>query len=176
MGNQHFTTQETLMEKDEVPLQSSGSDRAFQKPDLGGHWLGDYGAHGLEIVYIVHEGSRVNAYKVIGDVNVPAGRLSFAMKLDEATGTRGEGDIRIAQHGFVNPSWAAGRIEVKSPDMFLFYWSSVVRRFTRLHESPSSHPQLTRPYFLPGFGTEPRAAQPTTAPDEDFFANTSAWR
>ncbi|CAL1705786.1 unnamed protein product [Somion occarium] len=52
---------------------------------LEGIWLGGYGAHGTEVLFLEwsSEGKEVRAWKVTGDVNVPRGAISWRFEVAE---------------------------------------------------------------------------------------------
>lgn len=93
---------------------------------LSGVYVGAFGAHGPELVQLVRstiEGEEwVVATKITGDVNVPAGEVSFKAKIGKANrvSTAGVyppefgvmhrylGEGRVAQEGFRNPKMVSG--------------------------------------------------------------------
>lgn len=97
---------------------------------LSGLYLGSFGPHGPELLQLVRtmvDGEEmVQATKLTGDANVPAGLVSFRAKVgrkhrldgrdvypDELSITaryRGEG--RVAQKGFSQPRWVDGELLV----------------------------------------------------------------
>lgn len=79
--------------------------------NLNGEWVGEYGAHGLETVSVIQNGSEVSAIKVTGDVNVPAGQPTFRARL---AGSEGNGEVLTADRGFQNPRWVPGRLYIRS--------------------------------------------------------------
>lgn len=107
-----------------LPLERSHAD------PLSGLYLGSFGPHGPELLQLsrgIEDGEEVvNATKVTGDANVPAGVVSFRAKVgrrhrldsrqvypDELGVTaryRGEG--RVAQRGFAQPRWVEGELLV----------------------------------------------------------------
>ena len=97
----------TIMQDGQDP-----TSRDWRPESLVGLWLGDYGPHGTECLFLEHdaEESMVRAWKITGDVNVPRGVCSWHAFLrqwapgidsagQQARAYMGEG--RIAQHGFM---------------------------------------------------------------------------
>ena len=75
----------------------------FRGHPLVGIWNGVYGPHGPELVFI-HEVAGKEGYlfgtKLTGDINVPAGQVSFWFKFgSEGDGITGKG--QIANVGYV---------------------------------------------------------------------------
>ena len=68
------------------------------RSSLSGFFLGEYGSHGTELVFVEHIGFHLRAFKVTGDPNVPAGELTWSVLLD-AFLAEGFGVIRLAEHG-----------------------------------------------------------------------------
>ena len=79
---------------------------------LEGLWLGDYGPHGTECLFVEHDVSNteLRAWKITGDPNVPRGVWSWCAYLENAvpwTDASGEtlrayeGHGRIALHGYM---------------------------------------------------------------------------
>jgi len=89
--------------------------------DLSGLWTAEYGVHGEEIVQVKHTGYELNATKITGDVNVPAGKPTFKMRLSENT-TKGQGQLHLADTGYQNPRWGRASILIKDHDHFEVYW------------------------------------------------------
>jgi len=98
---------------------------------LSGMYLGAFGAHGPEVLSVgrgrMEDGSEcVTGVKVTGDVNVPAGQVSF--RVNTAPGSklsnegmyprelgvvaRYKGQGCVAQPGFTNPKWVDGELLV----------------------------------------------------------------
>eukprot|EP00029_Vermamoeba_vermiformis_P001602 TRINITY_DN11796_c0_g1_i1.p1 TRINITY_DN11796_c0_g1~~TRINITY_DN11796_c0_g1_i1.p1 ORF type:complete len:245 (+),score=10.26 TRINITY_DN11796_c0_g1_i1:188-922(+) len=85
---------------------------------LAGRWVGIYGPHGLEIIEVQFVDGALVGIKVSGDPNVPSGEVTFEV---ESTGVaRG----RVAETGFVNPTWLPGRITWSDEELdeFVFTW------------------------------------------------------
>lgn len=76
---------------------------------LDGLWIGDYLAHGNEKVRILHNGYYLWAYKITGDSNIPAKKLTFKVNLNENL-DHGQGVIHLADAEYKNSRW--GPVEV----------------------------------------------------------------
>ena len=65
---------------------------------LEGLWLGAYGPHGTEVLYLEYDATaaQVNAWKVTGDLNVPRGACSWTIQLNRPVN---RGDLP-ATHAF----------------------------------------------------------------------------
>lgn len=87
---------------------------------LAGEWIGKYPGHFEEVIRIEQQGSRVEAIKVTGDENVPAGEITW--RADVATGA-GEG--QIAEKEFRNPRFIPGRLVVMTRDQIAFVWEQL---------------------------------------------------
>ena len=97
----------TTVQEGEDPTSSQ-----WRPESLVGLWLGDYGPHGTECLFLEHDAvdSMVRAWKITGDVNVPRGACTWhAFLREEAPWTDSSGremraysgEGRIAQHGFM---------------------------------------------------------------------------
>jgi hypothetical protein len=85
--------------------------------NLTGEWVGHYTGHFDEFIRIVHDGSKVEAWKITGDDYVPAGALTW--RADLLTG-RGEG--QIAEKEFRNARLIPGQLTVVNSDRIVFEW------------------------------------------------------
>jgi hypothetical protein len=85
---------------------------------LVGRWVGVYGPHGLEVIDVKIDQGKLVATKITGDVNVPAGQITFEVE------PHGLARGRVAEVGFVNPLWIPGRLEWNGEDAdeFAFRW------------------------------------------------------
>eukprot|EP00656_Telonema_subtile_P039442 TRINITY_DN44550_c0_g1_i1.p1 TRINITY_DN44550_c0_g1~~TRINITY_DN44550_c0_g1_i1.p1 ORF type:complete len:503 (-),score=63.12 TRINITY_DN44550_c0_g1_i1:165-1673(-) len=75
---------------------------------LQGDWVCSYGAEGPQVVRIFESDSGLQAMKITGDSNVPAGELTWRVTSDKrAEGPDGAtmmcGEVQLAGHGFTNP-------------------------------------------------------------------------
>lgn len=104
------------------PAQSPVAAATAGPADVTGLWLGQYGPDRFETVRVVQDGSEVVATKVTGDVNVPAGEVTFKATL---VGDEGEGFGRAADSGYSNPRWVPGRLHVLSATQIAFTWQGV---------------------------------------------------
>lgn len=93
----------------------------FLKYDLNGIWIGKYGAHGDELVRVIQKGFNLEAWKVTGDPNVPAGKQTWKMVLDREMAI-GEGNIHLADHGYTNPRWGQATFKIIDSDHFDITW------------------------------------------------------
>ncbi|KAI0748637.1 hypothetical protein C8Q80DRAFT_1271017 [Daedaleopsis nitida] len=110
---------------------------------LVGLWLGDYGPHGTECLFLEHEAAaaQVRAWKVTGDVNVPRGvctwhaNLSAKAPWEDQSGRRlraYEGMGRIAHHGFIDSSETPARVIMSGRDEITVEWHAFfVAKFIR---------------------------------------------
>lgn len=92
--------------------------------NLSGDWIGAYHGHHDEVVSITHEGDRVVAVKVTGDLNVPAGEITFRATLN---GREGEGAGQIAETEFRNPRFIPGTLRVIDDHHIEFEWTGLGR-------------------------------------------------
>jgi len=89
--------------------------------DLNGYWLGDYGKHGCELIRIYQKGYNVIAKKITGDVNIPAGKLTWAMHLDE-TLLKGKGEIQLTEKDYEDPKLSQAYLEVVNKNYIRITW------------------------------------------------------
>ncbi|KAL6075954.1 executer 1 [Balamuthia mandrillaris] len=95
--------------------------RCSGTPDLNGHWIGLYGSHGEELVKVTHYGYLVEALKITGDPNVPAGQITFRARMNE-TGRWGRGKVHLADTGFRNERWGLAFLDVREENHFVNKW------------------------------------------------------
>ncbi|KAI0929275.1 hypothetical protein AcW2_005014 [Taiwanofungus camphoratus] len=125
--------------RDRIERGEDPASSEWRAESLRGLWLGAYGPHGTECLYLEHDGDArlVNAWKVTGDVNVPRGVRSWAMHLDEVTGVHlgewgfdaGDGPGRafsgigfISSHGYVRPESLKVLVVVLGKDEIKVSW------------------------------------------------------
>ncbi|PRP73499.1 hypothetical protein PROFUN_02508 [Planoprotostelium fungivorum] len=120
--------------------------REIRVKDLTGIFVGDYGSHGVEFlyVYVAYPSSSestvtpstdhiLRAVKLTGDENVPKGETSFFVELTEETANvrfsnwtgevhplRGYG--QLSDTGFEEPWWSSLDVFFSSPDEFIVTW------------------------------------------------------
>ena len=133
-GNVEVVEQPIASEPEEVTsvlYKRIQSDKVKTDP-LSGLYLGSFGPHGPELLRldrkIVDGEEVVEALKLTGDANVPAGYVSFRAKVsrkhklearevypDElGISARYRGEGRVAQKGFKEPRWVEGELLVFS--------------------------------------------------------------
>jgi hypothetical protein len=78
---------------------------------IEGLWVGTGAYPVAELVRVQSNGDQAVATKLIGDINVPAGRIS--RKANVQTGV---GQVQGAHDGFVDPSWMPATLKINSPD------------------------------------------------------------
>lgn len=131
--------------------------------ELAGLWSGVYGPHGLEILNIHYtDEGKIVATKVLGDPNVPCGKVTFTASLESENSepppdqqqlaamsaghaedgqweipsfvTTYQGEGRVAGYNYRRPSWVSGQLLVEKSGRFSFLWKEVnfIIRFRRL--------------------------------------------
>ena len=95
--------------------------KQYQGIDLNGYWIGDYGKHGSELIRIYQSGYNVFAKKITGDVNIPAGKLTWQMQLDDSR-RKGRGLIQVAEKDFEDPKQIQAHLEVVNKDFIKITW------------------------------------------------------
>ncbi|PIL24524.1 hypothetical protein GSI_14280 [Ganoderma sinense ZZ0214-1] len=109
------------------------ASRDWRSESLVGLWLGDYGMHGTECLFLEHdvEEGMIRAWKITGDANVPRGACSWhAFLRQESPGTDETGrevrayvgQGRIAHHGFIDSSLIAARVVISGKDEITVSW------------------------------------------------------
>jgi hypothetical protein len=92
-------------------------------------YIGSFGPHGQEVVHIYTtsmDGKKmIEGRKITGDINVPAGEVSFRARIDSDNAFRGDdgkypfeygvvarypGQGRVAREGFKDPKWVEGEL------------------------------------------------------------------
>ncbi|TFK89434.1 hypothetical protein K466DRAFT_584602 [Polyporus arcularius HHB13444] len=104
---------------------------------LVGLWLGDYGPHGTECLFLEHDAAEqaLRAWKITGDVNIPRGACTWSADLKEPTpredpsgsgrtvrAFRGEG--QIAHHGFIEATLIPAVVIVSGRDEITVEWDA----------------------------------------------------
>jgi len=119
--------------------------------NLGGLWVGKYGAHGFEMINVTYTDDTLVAYKVTGDQNIPRGEITFTADFQvDAPGygtgnqplepivlsensakkwgtkklPRFPGQGHAAEPGYVNNQFMEGQLVVigEKADYFSFAW------------------------------------------------------
>lgn len=90
-------------------------------PDLNGYWVGNYGGHGHELIRVYQKGYKVYAKKLMGDPNIPSGKLTWRMTLNGSL-AEGKGEIHLADSGFKNPRWSTAYIDVTEKNLIQITW------------------------------------------------------
>ena len=99
------------------PLRSQPTSRRssntvdWDPADLDGLWIGDYSAHGMEVLWLAYdsEARRVNAWKLTGDINVPRGVVSWWINVDEDLGENRSTHFRNAYRDLQSAKFRPGR-------------------------------------------------------------------
>lgn len=86
-------------------------------PQLAGEWIGRYRGHYDEVIRITQRGRAVEAVKVTGDDNVPAGEITWRADLRTS-----QGEGQIAETEFRHPRFVPGRLLVHSAQRIEFIW------------------------------------------------------
>ncbi len=89
---------------------------------------GYYGSLEQEWLEIYHKGYQVYAKKTTGYTNIPAGQLTWRMRLNKSM-TKGKGEVHFADPGFKNPRWRTAYIEIVNPNLILITWFAKVKFF-----------------------------------------------
>eukprot|EP00249_Psilotum_nudum_P013608 c24422_g1_i1 orf=87-1529(-) len=115
--------------------------------ELSGLWSGLYGPHGLEIINVSYTNEEIVGTKVLGDPNVPCGKISFKARLSTESNnipvelqsivefspfTNSEVEFHvvklydgfgcIAGYNFQNPQWVLGKLLVNQGGQIAFLW------------------------------------------------------
>lgn len=89
-------------------------------PQITGEWIGRYRGHFDEVIRITQHCSLVEAIKVTGDENVPAGEITWRADLQT-----GQGAGQIAEAEFRNPRFVPGHLIVRSTRIIEFFWNEI---------------------------------------------------
>eukprot|EP01119_Soliformovum_irregulare_P019662 TRINITY_DN627_c0_g1_i1.p1 TRINITY_DN627_c0_g1~~TRINITY_DN627_c0_g1_i1.p1 ORF type:complete len:224 (-),score=38.49 TRINITY_DN627_c0_g1_i1:8-679(-) len=95
--------------------------RCLVFPRIEGVWYGIYGSHGIETLNVTQKGYEASALKVTGDVNVPAGKVSWYTTFCH-NGEKGWGQIQLAETGFTSPRWGCAELRIISHDELSLIW------------------------------------------------------
>eukprot|EP00762_Andalucia_godoyi_P003905 ANDGO_05644.mRNA.1 hypothetical protein len=134
------------------------AERSVRVFDICGYFTGRYEGHGIELVHVHEDGEKYIGTKVIGDLNVPSGCVSFEVPyrlvitdpspMAEAAGLAAHGFPGVAialsdGHGYIaerfhrNPARIPGSIVVHSSNSFTFTWSALGSIFfSRVQDYP----------------------------------------
>jgi hypothetical protein len=137
---------------------------------LDGLWMGEYGSHGAEIVYVEQRGWRATARKLVGDPNVPSGQVTVDVLFDW-TLQRAVGRLRLADHGFRHARWGllfadeclsrhSGRDELR---FFWFAGDMLLRRVSAAEAAQVINEALPHASWLDGTHRLPLARMPAEA-------------
>ncbi|KAI0374621.1 hypothetical protein BV20DRAFT_960758 [Pilatotrama ljubarskyi] len=101
----------------------------WRPESLVGLWLGDYGPHGTECLYLEHDAaeSALRAWKIIGDVHVPRGACSWdadlRVPLSNLSPKRAYGGLgTLAQRGFTFSEKRPVRVIISGRDEITVSW------------------------------------------------------
>jgi len=89
--------------------------------NFSGVWVACFGTHGEEFVNVRHSGYKIEAVKITGDPYIPAGKPTFNIWLSDDL-TSGEGEIHLADEGYIDPKWGKASMAVTSRDSFDILW------------------------------------------------------
>jgi hypothetical protein len=87
---------------------------------LPGEWIGNYPGHFDQVISISEKDGVAEAIKVTGDDFVPAGEITWRAHI-----RTGIGEGQIAEHGFRNPQYIAGHLEILDEDKICFKWEGL---------------------------------------------------
>lgn len=88
--------------------------------DLTGEWIGYYPSHFDEVIQIRQTEHTIEAIKVTGDDYVPAGAVTWRADL-----RTGQGEGQVAEHGYRNPLFIPGKLQIVSDERIVFTWENV---------------------------------------------------
>ena len=110
--------------------------------NITGTFSAVYSAHGLEQVQVTQSGYILRGVKITGDVNVPAGKTTFVVRLNEEY-SAGQGKMQLARTHYRNPCFSTSFAREISKEKFTLRWRHSDLNFTRfnsLEEVPLPHP------------------------------------
>ena len=84
---------------------------------LSGEWVGYYPGHFDEFIRIHQTGDEVEAIKITGDENVPAGAVTW-----RANVKTGAGEGQIAEQEYRNARFISGKLTILSTERITFAW------------------------------------------------------
>jgi hypothetical protein len=90
------------------------------KLTLNGDWIGFYPGHFDEVIRIDQTGESLEAVKITGDENVPAGEVTWRANIQS-----GVGEGQIAEYGFRNPRFVEGSLYVLNQNRLIFHWHNL---------------------------------------------------
>jgi len=97
--------------------------------NLIGQWIGYYSGCGEEIIQLHFQGDQLVATKVTGDKYVPAGQITWRVRMTSATAGTGQG--QVAYPGFRSPYWKNGDLKVLDENRISFgssQWPTITYR------------------------------------------------
>ncbi|RPD56359.1 hypothetical protein L226DRAFT_615511 [Lentinus tigrinus ALCF2SS1-7] len=100
-----------------------------------GIWLGDYGPHGTECLFMEHDSAEeaLRAWKITGDVNIPRGACTWSANLKESvqwedpsgrTTRAFRGNGQIAHHGFIEATLIPAVVIMSGRDEITVEWDA----------------------------------------------------
>lgn len=123
------------------------TDEHWNPASLEGLWLGNYGSHGSEFLWLSHdeEAQIVKALKVTGDYHVPRGAISWTIdvseKIDMAQQAQSDGYIGVPLH----------RVYRSQGTRSAFGFMSVISHYTVLVLTYYMATQGRRPIYCPKY-------------------------
>lgn len=104
--------QSSLSETLAHPTQGHRFYRVVQETkSIEGLWVALYDNTWYELVRVQLNGDQAVATKLIGDIIVPGGQITW-----KANVKTGVGQVQVAHDGFIDPSWIPATLRVVSPD------------------------------------------------------------